>query len=86
MSKLEQVNPKPQYENEKMPAIKYTNYIDIVAQLREIIHKLQLKDAIQRQEISKLKKKNGNIRKDAQNLEGKIHKLEKARHIVNSFF
>ena len=86
ISKLEQVNTKPQYENEKMPAIKYTNYIDIVAQLREIIHKLQLKDAIQRQEISKLKKKNGNIRKDAQNLEGKIHKLEKARHIVNIFF
>ena len=65
-----------------MSGIKYANYFDIIAQLREIIHKLQLKDAIQRQENSKLKRQNDNIKKEAHKLEEKIYKLEKARKIV----
>ena len=69
-----------------MPAIKYSDYIDIIAQLREIIHKLQMKDAIYRHEISKLKRHNDNIKKEAQINEEKIHKLEKARKIVTISF
>lgn len=55
---------------------------DSIHELREKIHKLQLKDAIQRQEISKLKRQNEQINKDVTDLEHKVMKLEQSRKTV----
>lgn len=63
-------------------SVKFSNYIEVVGQLREIIHKLQLKDAIQRQEITKLKRANEKIKREAEELEAKVQKLELARQMV----
>ena len=57
-----------------------------IEKLKEKIHQLQLKDAIQRQEITKLKKVNDKIQQDSIALEQKVYSLEKLKTIVNYIF
>ena len=67
---------------ENVPVIKYTSFVEVVSQLREIIHKLQLQDAVHRQELKKLKKHNSSLKENVASLEVKVQELEKARQIV----
>lgn len=56
--------------------------IETIKRLKEMIYKLQLKDAIQRQEISKLKKTNEKIRSDSHVLADKVESLERTQGVV----
>ena len=67
---------------ENVPVIKYSSFVEVVSQLREIIHKLQRQDAVHRQELKKLKTQNSSLKENITNLETKIQELEKARQIV----
>jgi len=67
---------------EHVPVIKYSSFVEVVSQLREIIHKLQLQDAVHRQELKKLKKQNSSLKENVTTLEAKVQDLEKARQLV----
>ena len=55
------------------------NNFGTIKRLKEMIHKLQLKDAIQRQEIEKLKRINQKIKKDSQMYEERANSLERLK-------
>lgn len=55
------------------------NNFGTIKRLKEMIHKLQLKDAIQRQEIEKLKRINHKIRKDSKMYEERANSLERIK-------
>jgi len=70
----------PNISSAEVSAMGHNNTIE---KLKEKIHQLQLKDAIQRQEINKLKKVNDKIQQDSMALEQKVYSLEKLQTIVS---
>jgi hypothetical protein len=54
------------------------------ANLRETLHKLQLRDAVQRQEITKLNKSNELLRAHIKSLEKEVEKNKKNRELVTN--
>jgi len=67
-----------------MPPVKYAYFVEVVSQLREIIHKLQKQDGVQRQELLKARKLNENLKIKIFELEEKVAELEKARKQVKN--
>jgi len=72
----------PNISSAEVSAVGHNNTIE---KLKEKIHQLQLKDAIQRQEITKLKKVNDKIQQDSMALEQKVYSLEKLQTNVNNY-
>jgi len=68
-----------------MPPVSYAYFVDVVSQLREVIHKLQKQDGVQRQELLKSKKLNENMKIKIFELEEKVAELERARQQVRSY-
>ncbi len=73
---------QPSLPNISSADVSATGHNNTIDKLKEKIHQLQLKDAIQRQEITKLKKVNDRIQQDSVALEQKVYSLEKLQTIV----
>jgi len=80
-------------ENNEQSPIKYnpTNPLanlahftqaEVINQLKENLHKLQLKDAVQRLENAKLRKLNSQLKQENETLKDQVDKLEAARQMV----
>ena len=65
--------------NATLQSMGYNNYMEVITQLREIVHKLQLRDATQRTDISRLKKVIHQLRYEKAELEAKVAQLEELR-------